>query len=157
MIGDNMMQPFTEFGDLSDGEIRLVIKSVDEPDAEKGVSLRYGFSIIHMQGDEEIGVVYFAADTSDRQYLRGHISYGVSPAYSGHNYAAKACRLVRPVICMHKLDRVFIGAKYDNIASIRTIEKLGARLVARNDLPNDEIWRTLQNEKIAMYLWNMDN
>ena len=150
------MQVFREFDELSNDEIKLILKSVDEPDKEKGTSLRYGFSIIHIQDNEDIGVVYFAPDNSDRQYLRGHLSYGISPAYSGHNYAMKACKLLKPIIFMHNFDRVFVGAKYDNIASIRTIEKLGAQPITMDDIPDRDIWQALQNEKIAMYMWDIN-
>ena len=149
------MKILREFGDLSDGEIKLVLKSIDEPNEEKEISLRYEFSIIHIQDNEEIGSVYFAADKSERQYQRGHLSYGVSSAYSGHNYAAKACKLLKPVILMHGFTRVFVGAEYDNIASIRTIEKLGARPIKKEDIPNVNIWHALQNEQVAMYLWDI--
>ena len=149
------MKSFREFGDLSDGEIKLVLKSIDEPNIENEISLRYGFSIIHIQDNEDIGIIYFAADKSDRQYLRGHLSYGVSPAYSGHNYAAKACMLLKPVISMHGFTSVFIGAKNDNIASIRTIEKIGAQPIAIDDIPHPTVWDTLQEEQVTMYLWKI--
>jgi predicted acetyltransferase len=91
------MLAFLKFNDLEDGEIKLVLKSYDIPDVDKGYSPRYGFSIIHIEDNEEIGVVYFTVDTSRRQYLCGHLSYGVSPVYSGHNYAMKACKLIKRV------------------------------------------------------------
>ena len=85
------MFDFKEFTDLSDGEIKLVVKSHDE---EEGFAPRYGFSIIHIADDEDIGVVFFSVDNTNRQYIRGHLSYGVSPVYSGHNYAVKACKSI---------------------------------------------------------------
>ena len=120
------MFQFLEFNDLKDGEIKLVLKSQDQPDYEKGVLPRYGFSIIHINDNEDIGSVYFAVDATRRQYLRGHLSYGVSPAYSGRNYAMKACKLIKQVALAHGFNRLFIGSGYDNIASRKTIEKLGA-------------------------------
>ena len=63
------MFEFLEFGDLSDGEIKLVLKSQDQPDYESGIAPRYGFSIIHIEDNCDIGVVYFAVDNTYRQYL----------------------------------------------------------------------------------------
>jgi hypothetical protein len=40
------MFTFLEFKDLQDGEIKLVIKSHDQPDYENDIFPRYGFSII---------------------------------------------------------------------------------------------------------------
>lgn len=146
---------FLEFNDLKDDEIKLVLKSQDSPDYKKGILPRYGFSIIRINDNEDIGVIYFAVDNTRRQYLRGQISYGVSPDYSGHNYAMKACKLIKQVALAHGFKRLFIGAGYDNIASRKTIEKLGATLITVNDVPDDEIIQNLQTEKIDMYVWDI--
>ena len=148
------MFQFIELNDLNDGEIKLVLKSQDQPD-EDGNLPRYGFSIIHIKDNEDIGVVYFAVDTSRRQYLRGHLSYGISPAYSGHNYAMKACKLIKHVALAHGFKRLFIGSGYDNIASRKTIEKLGANPVTINDVPDDDVLQYHKTEKIDMYVWDI--
>ena len=149
-----MMFRFLTFDNLEDDEIRLVARSHDEQEMEKeNDAPRYRFSIVHIKDDIDIGVIYFAVDSSRRQYLRGHLSYGVSPAYAGHSYAAKACRLVKRVALAHGFDRLFIGAKDDNIASIRTIEKLGALPITAGDVPDHCVLRELQAEKIRMYIW----
>lgn len=150
------MFPFQEFSDLEDGEIRLVAKSHDQPDPENGILPRYCFAIWHIEDEEDIGAVYFALDTTRRQFLKGHLSYGVSPAYAGHNYAAKACRLIRRVALSHGFSRLFIGSGYDNIASRKTIEKLGARRIAAGDVPDEEILSELSEQKIDMYVWEID-
>lgn len=149
------MFQFLEFNDLKDNEIKLVLKSQDLPDYEKGILPRYGFSIIHINDNKDIGVIYFAVDNTPRQYLRGHLSYGVSPDYCGHNYAMKACKLIKQVALAHGFKRLFIGAGYNNIASKKTIEKLGGTLITINDVPDDEIMQNLHTEKIDMYVWHI--
>ena len=149
------MFPFLEFDDLQDDEIKLVLKSLDQPDDEKGYSPRYGFSIVHRKDDKAIGVVYFAVDTSRKQYLRGHLSYGVSPAYSGHNYAMKACALMKRVALAHGFKRLFIGSGYDNIASRKTIEKLGAVPITSKDVSDSEVLQSLRADRIDMYVWDI--
>jgi len=144
---------FLDFTDLMDEEIKLVIKSHDEPDEASGYVPRYGFSIVLLSNDEDIGVVYFAVDDTRRQYLRGHLSYGVSPAHARHNYAMKACTLIKRVALAHGFARLFIGSEYDNIASRKTIEKLGAVPVTIDDVPDSAILDTLKVESIAMYVW----
>lgn len=148
---------FIEFENLCDDEIRLVHKSYDEPDSEKGYAPRYGFSIILKETGEDIGVVYFSADTSPRQYLVGHLSYGISPAHAGHNYAMKACRLMKPVALAHGLRRLFIGAGFDNIASRKTIEKLGGVPITLQDVPDESFLQQLQDNKIEMYVWDIES
>ena len=149
------MFQFLEFNNLNDGEIKLVIKSQDQPNDENGDMPRYGFSIIHIKDNEDIGVVYFAVDNSRSQYLRGHLSYGVSPAYKGNNYAAKACKLIKHVALAHGFKRLFIGSGHDNIASRKTIEKLGATPVTINDVPDEDVLQYHKSENIDMYVWDI--
>ncbi len=149
------MFQFAKFNDLKDDEIKLIPKSYDEPDLEKGYAPRYGFSIILVDSNEDIGVVYFSVDTSTRQYLVGHLSYGVSPTHAGHNYAAKACRLVKKVALAHDFKRLFIGAGYDNIASRKTIERLGAVPITKKDVPDAGILEKLQENKVHMFVWDI--
>ena len=149
------MFEFKKFDNLQNDEIKLVLKSTDEPNYDKGYAPRYGYSIIHIQDNEDIGVVYFSVDTSRRQYLVGHLSYGVSPVYSGRNYATKACRLVKEVALAHDMSKLYIGSGYDNIASRKTIEKLGARPITINDVPDEKILDELKENKVDMYVWEI--
>lgn len=149
------MYQFIEFPNLKDNEIKLIVKGYDEPDLDKGYKPRYIFSIVLIETNEDVGEVYFAVDTSPRQYLRGHISYGVSSEHRGHNYALKACLLIKHVALAHGFSSVFIGANHENFASRKTIEKLGAVPITKNDVPKDEILKKLQEEKIDMFVWNI--
>ncbi|MCL2592672.1 MAG: GNAT family N-acetyltransferase [Defluviitaleaceae bacterium] len=149
------MFQFLEFNDLKDNEIKLVLKSQDQPNYEKGILPRYGFSIIRISDGKDMGVVYFAVDTTRRQYLKGHLSYGIFPSYLGNNYATKACNLVKHVALAHGFKRLFIGSLHDNIASRKTIEKLGATPVTVDDVHDDKILQELQKEKTDMYVWDI--
>jgi len=99
--------------------------------------------------------VFFAVDNTNRQYVRGHLSYGVSPVYSGHNYAVKACKLIKQVALAHEFTRLFIGSHYDNIASRKTIEKLGAKPITVDDVPDKSIFQELEIDKTDMFVWDI--
>lgn len=66
----------------------------------------------------------------------GHIGYEVFPAYRGHRYALKACRLVLPLARRHGISPLIITCNPDNMASRRTIELLGATLLETVALPS---------------------
>ncbi|MCL2572879.1 MAG: GNAT family N-acetyltransferase [Defluviitaleaceae bacterium] len=149
------MFKYLNFNDLSSNEIKLTIKTQDQPDPNNGILPRYGFAIIRISDNKEVGIIYFAADTTNRQYTRGHLSYGISPEYQGNNYAAKACQIIKPVPLAHGFTRLFIGSKYDNIPSIKTIEKLGAIPITKDDVPQAAILQQLQEEKTYMYVWDI--
>ena len=147
------MFEFKEFNDLTDGEIKLAARNHDQPDYDAGVLPRYAFSIIHIGDNKDIGVVYFAVDTTRRQYMRGHLSYAVSPNYRGHGYAAKACKLIKKVALAHGFARLYIGSGADNTASRKTIEKLGTSPITIDDIPDYKILAYLHEESIDMYVW----
>ena len=67
----------------------------------------------------------------------GHIGYGVLPRYRGHRYAARACKLLFPLARRHGLNPLWITCNPDNIASRRTCELAGGKLVEIVDLPED--------------------
>lgn len=151
---------YLDFDDLSSDEIKLIIKTKDEPDEAAGILPRYGFAIIRIADNAEVGIVYFAADTTRRQYLRGHLSYGIAQEYRGNGYAAKACRLIVPVALAHGFDRIFIGSHCNNIASAKTIQKLGANPLTKCVVPDfmyDEILAQLKKDEIDMYYWDIQD
>ncbi|MGI5900232.1 MAG: hypothetical protein ACOX8S_09980 [Christensenellales bacterium] len=51
--------------------------------------------------------------------------------------------------------RLFAGCFRDNIASRKTIEKLGAIPITLRDVPGGEVLQYLREENIDMYVWNI--
>jgi tagatose 1,6-diphosphate aldolase len=83
----------------------------------------------------------------------GHIGYGVNPAHRGNRYAAKACRLVKPIFEAHGMDVIWITCNPDNWASRRTCERLGLELVDIVDLPEDnDMYKDGERQK-CRYRW----
>ena len=64
-------------------------------------------------------------------YVLGHIGFAVVPWKRGHGYAAQALAALLPLAKAEGLDHVEITTDPDNLASQRTIEKCGGRLVER--------------------------
>jgi tagatose 1,6-diphosphate aldolase len=92
----------------------------------------------HVGQDEAIGSIELRIGNTERilMYL-GHIGYGVSPPHRGHRYAARACRLLLPLARSHGFESLWITCNPDNLASRRTCEILGAKLVEIVELPRD--------------------
>ncbi|HVT80723.1 MAG TPA: GNAT family N-acetyltransferase [Phycisphaerae bacterium] len=59
------------------------------------------------------------------RYL-GHIGYHVLPPARGHHFAERACRLILPLARAHGHTHLWITCNPDNLASRRSIERLGA-------------------------------
>ena len=79
------------------------------------------------------------------QYF-GHIGYGVHPLFRGHRYAARACRLVLPVLAHHDIDPIWI-----------TCELIGAELVNIVDLPKDIDLYLVGDRQKCRYRLRTDN
>ena len=54
-----------------------------------------------------------------------NIGYEVDEAYRGNHYALAACQLVLQVARYHDTSKIYLTCNYDNMASSKTIEKLG--------------------------------
>lgn len=80
-------------------------------------------------------------DTPDIVQHIGHVGYNVHPPARGHHFAERAVRLVLPLARQHRLRQLWITANPDNLASRRTIERLGATLVDTIELPADHLLR----------------
>lgn len=75
------------------------------------------------------------SDTPDICNCIGHIGYNVYPPARGAHLAERACRMILPLARTHGINPLWITCNPDNIASRRTIERLGAELVEILPLP----------------------
>ncbi len=129
---------FHEPGPLRDGDLELVLVEQYRGNPAIGYVPTYRFEMRRAGSPERIGNIELRV--GDTQHLRmygGHIGYAVAPAYRGHRYAARACRLLLPLARRHGLRELWITCNPDNWASRRTCELAGAELVEIVDLPED--------------------
>jgi predicted acetyltransferase len=83
-----------------------------------------------------IGLRIGASSTIEMYY--GHFGYHVYPPARGYRYAERSCRLLLPLARRHKLRTLWLTCNPDNLASRRTCERLGARLVSIVSIPQDD-------------------
>ncbi|HTW95473.1 MAG TPA: GNAT family N-acetyltransferase [Tepidisphaeraceae bacterium] len=121
----------------SDGDLNLVCVEFQAPESNPWRVPAYLF---HMQnpGGQYMGRLRLRVGWNDDiiQYA-GQIGYAVEPQFRGHHYAERACRLVLPLASRLGMEDVWITCQPDNIASRRTLERLGAEFVAILDVPPD--------------------
>lgn len=83
----------------------------------------------------------------------GQIGYGINKPYRGHGYAAQACELIKVVAKEKGFNELWITCNPDNIASIRTLDKIGAQFIEQVLIPmGSELWHRGDREKLR-YLW----
>ncbi|WP_041138980.1 GNAT family N-acetyltransferase [Beduini massiliensis] len=97
----------------------------------------YIFDIYVGAAEESIGRIVFRCGSDNEHEFAGHIGYSIDEPYRGHYYAYQACLALKQFILSLGYDHVLITCSPDNIASKKTIEKLGAEFVETKAIPND--------------------
>ena len=149
-----IFEDFIDFPELTDGEIELVCIAKKPAIPEKKWVPAYVFEI--RRDGNRIGEINLRIGYTDGLYYGGQIGYGVDEGHRGHGYAAKGCRLLKPVLRAHGMRKVLITNDVNNIASRRTCEKLGAKLIRVAPVPE---WHDLYGQGIRylnIFEWSLD-
>ncbi|MBA3548514.1 MAG: GNAT family N-acetyltransferase [Nannocystis sp.] len=142
---------FTDFAALADEEIRLRLLDMraDQPS--------YHFAIEPRTMDLELGRILIRFDTHPSISLyAGNIGYQIHLEHRGHRYAARACRLLRPVALWHGVTELWIITSPDNFASRRTAELAGGAYVDTHDMPPGTDMYAQGMHQARRYRWSFD-
>lgn len=149
-----IFKDFVDMPDLTDGGIELYCIAKKPAIPEKKWVPAYAFDI--RCNGSRVGEINLRIGYTDGLYYGGQIGYGVDEQHRGHGYAAKACRLLAPIIRAHGMKKVLITNAPDNIASRRVCEKLGARFIRMARLPE---WHDLYKEGqrfVNVFEWSVE-
>ena len=148
---------FQNFDFLTDGEIDIVLTEKIPADEEKGIAPQYEYKICRHGSAEKMGRLNIRIGDSERVFYDGHIGYGIYPEYRGKHYAAKACLIARQVVVAHGMKTVTLTCDPDNVASRKTCERIGARLLEIVDMPPAAGSKNLEPRKKCRYLWTVQD
>ena len=118
----------------------IELQLIDTFEEKDGALPFYWWNIVLKSEDKAIGKISFRIGYNYHVYFNGNIGYEIDEAYRGNNYAYLACQLVLQCAKFYKMERIYLTCDYANIASYRTIEKLGATLVEEIVPPKDYIF-----------------
>ena len=118
----------------------IELRLIDTYEGEDGELPFYWWDIILKPNNVAVGKISFRVGHNYHSYYNGNIGYEVDEEYRGNHYALLACQLVLKVARYHKMEKIFLTCDYDNVASYKTIEKLGAKLVEEVLPPKDYIF-----------------
>lgn len=97
----------------------------------------YWYKIIPKTLNKPIGKISIRLGNNYHSYYNGHIGYEVDEEYRGHGYSYQAAKLVLPVAKAYGMKHIYLACDENNVASYKTIEKLGAELVELVVPPKD--------------------
>lgn len=126
------------FFTISNDELEL--RLIDVYPSTKGVIPFYWWNVYLKSKDVKIGSISFRIGHNYHSYYNGNIGYEIDEEYQGNNYAYKACKMLMDVAIYHQMDKIYFSCTYDNIASYKTIEKLGGKLIEEITPPKDYIY-----------------
>ncbi len=118
-------QFFDNFDLLTDGEITLKLSGKYSGDKDL---LPFYYYDIFLE-DRFIGRISMRIGSNFNSYYNGNIGYEIEENFRGNNYSFKACKLVLPIAKAHGMSEIILTCDEDNIASYKTIEKLGGELI----------------------------
>ena len=153
---------------LSDGQLELWL-SCCAPMVDKAWAPSYQFFIfpagtLRKDGslpcaDPEsagpLGHIHLRLGMNDNIYYGGHIGYGGRERARGHGIAARACRIVAPLARAHDMEELIITTTPDNVASIKTIEHLGASFEGNVGVPRYHDLYRRGDKVVSRYVWNI--
>lgn len=136
-----------DFDILSDNEITLKISQKYQSDDEL---LPFYYYDIYVD-ETVVGKISIRIGNNYHSYYNGHIGYEIDKEYRGSNYAYKASKLVLQVAKVHGMNELILTCDESNIASYKTIEKLGAELIEIVKPPKDYFAYRENMEKQRIY------
>jgi tagatose 1,6-diphosphate aldolase len=127
---------FLEVPTLRDGELELILAVKDPGDPARKLVPAYKFDLRVGDSNARAGGISLRLGTTQAlTQVAGQVGYGVEPAFRGHRFALRACRLILPLARAHGFEELFITCSPDNLASRRTCELLGAELLGIGPVP----------------------
>lgn len=120
---------------MVDNDLELKVLETCPYNPENGFVPEYKFAMIHVKTNAIMGFINLRVGLTKRlKEFGGHIGYEVAKSYRGHNYAARSCRLLFPLMRRLGINPVVITCDPGNLPSVKTIESIGAVLMATKEV-----------------------
>ena len=144
------MFEFTDKFDMLEND-ELILKITQKYSGDYEMIPFYYYDIIRKTDSAIVGKISVRIGNNFHSYYNGHIGYEIFKEYRGNGYAYKASLMVLYVARFHDMDFIYLTCDESNIASYKTIEKLGAELLEICNVPKEYFgWREAM-EKQRVY------
>jgi predicted acetyltransferase len=137
---------------LSYGEARLRFVKVVPGDPSRGFVPYYHFRIVTADGSDVGHINFRIGDTEHVRVCAGHIGFEILEPFRGHGYALQACRALASFVRAVS-GTATITCDPDNLASRRTIERLGASFLDEVAVPPQDPHYERGSRRKRRYRW----
>ena len=137
---------------LSFGQVRLHFVRVIPGEPSRDFVPAYHFRILVADGSDVGHINFRVGDTEHVRVCAGHIGFEVGEQFRGHGYAFEACRAIAPFV-RSIYEAVTITCDPDNVASVRTIERLGAKFTDEVSVPAHDPHYQRGSRRKRRYRW----
>lgn len=122
---------------LASGPVRLRFDRVLAGDPVQGLAQAYHFRIQDDRAADAGHINFRIGESYHVVMIAGHVGFEVLPPHRGSSYAYHACRALAP-FARHHYEEVVLTSDPHNAASIRTIERLGAKFLGEVTVPESD-------------------
>ncbi len=137
---------------LSSGNVTLRFVRIMPGDTSRGFVPWYHLRIVTPDGSDAGHINFRVGDTEHVRLAAGHIGFEVHELFRGHGYALQACRALAPFV-RSVSGSITVTCDPDNIASRRTLEKLGATFIDEVDVPRGDPHYERGSRRKLRYRW----
>lgn len=113
---------------------------------------------IYLHGtDELVGMIWFE-DFSDDEFTKyyGNVGYVIKEKFRRKGYAFSALKLLKKVMLDNDIDKMIFSIFPNNIASCKTVEKLGARILCYRNVPKNHSLYNFSENQVVIYEYNIE-
>lgn len=146
---------FLPFDTIKGEEIDLLIERKVPENKAMGYVPAYWYAINLSGSDQTIGTIDLRIGSNAQTYYDGHIGYAIDKKYRGHQYAMKACKLLKRLALAHGMNELIITCNPENVASNKTCTRLGADFIELVDLPTDNDMYLEGERQKCVYKWRI--
>jgi predicted acetyltransferase len=139
---------------LASGRVKLKFDRIVLADGRPGIVPYYRFLIFTADGMEVGRISLRVGNSNHVNIIVGHIGYEVVEAHRGHGYALQACLAIAP-FARKIYPSVIITSDPGNLASVRTIERLGAVFLGEVPVPPDDPQYARGSRRKKRYRWDL--
>lgn len=127
---------FLDPGKLVDNDLELILVEKVPLNPEKPDYVpAYKFEMRNAETGERMGTIDLRIGNNENIQYGGHSGYVVDGKFRGQQYAARSLKLLFPLAKKHGIDQFVITCNPENVASRKTAERAGGKLLEIVDLP----------------------